>query len=629
MALKVTPSPKTEKIPPQPQNGDNNYRDKVRVREKDFDQGELVLDRIYVGGLDNHIADRDLFYFFSEFGAVRHVGIIVERGYSRGYGFVTFTCKEVVRRLLEGGEGNNLVLKGRRLRLGAARQRYDHTVWNRGQGWRRHEEPYSLDRAPVGEDPTKFSPESTAIDQASGNSPHPVDSQQVSNEHHLADPNNYSYYDSSLQSPYFSQSNPPVYPYSVPSHPVYYPQFQRVEYPQNSAFMPMSIPTSDMTWYPTAAYQDTTQIPDAGTTTSPALMASNTIYPVAQSSLEGSYTMVAQPDQFTSTSSPYWPQSPMYPVYYNYGQPTMVQYSYSGETLTYPFQPVPGYQDLALGLQGSAAYQDYSNATLAIEHQNDASSYPTGNSSGFTDAPDNSGSGYADAPQLSDSGFQDSTGGLLDRSGLSQDQSSYQYQTLATELHPVDTPRQGKGYLGMNAENRSTKNKMNSTDSPHTTGQDKSPPNSDQEQQNFTKLKPADCSRTEAGRNSGNQPTCTPAGKYSRFYPTPYKSFVPYTGNPSPRHFPFPSGPRPYYSGQGRGRGRIWGHNSGSGGKGQRDVNRPVILKKKQGKKSIVGERKVGDVAEEVVADNVGGEVGMTGNQPDILQGPLQNLEIK
>ena len=64
-------------------------------------QGELVHDMIYVGGLGQQIYEKDLFGFFSQFGEVSHVGIITEGDYSRGYGFVTFASKEVVRKLLD------------------------------------------------------------------------------------------------------------------------------------------------------------------------------------------------------------------------------------------------------------------------------------------------------------------------------------------------------------------------------------------------------------------------------------------------------------------------------------------------------------------------------------------------
>eukprot|EP00092_Neocalanus_flemingeri_P021158 GFUD01022932.1.p1 GENE.GFUD01022932.1~~GFUD01022932.1.p1 ORF type:complete len:300 (+),score=66.04 GFUD01022932.1:30-902(+) len=290
----------------------------------------------------------------------------------------------------------------------------------------------------------------------------------------------------------------------------------------------------------------------------------------------------------------------------------MVQYSYPGQTC--PYQSVPGYQDLASRLQGSTTNQDY---PIVIGHQNDVSSCP--NRDGYNEVPNDNVSGF-EAPHLSDSGYQDSTGGF-------QDESSHQYQTLATDVQ-VDTSRlsgQVSRHQGKNELNPST-DVPKSDNSPQKTPQKKSASNSNQDRENFTKLKPANCTQLEASRNSAvDQASFTPCGRYSRFYPSPYKSFGPFTGNPSPRHFPFPSGPRPYYSGQGRGRGRIWGYNGG-GGRGQGDYNGTSIQKKKQGKKSTGSDKRV---VEDGVAKNVGGEVEMTGNQPDILQGPLQKLEIK
>ena len=84
------------------ENHGNNYRERYRDNR---DQGELVNNRIYVGGLGYRIEERDLFYFFETFGPVQHGGIITLGGNSKGYGFVTFHCKEVVKRLLDTEEG--------------------------------------------------------------------------------------------------------------------------------------------------------------------------------------------------------------------------------------------------------------------------------------------------------------------------------------------------------------------------------------------------------------------------------------------------------------------------------------------------------------------------------------------
>jgi hypothetical protein len=108
-------------------------------------------------------------------------------------------------------------------------------------------------------------------------------------------------------------------------------------------------------------------------------------------------------------------------------------------------------------------------------------------------------------------------------------------------------------------------------------------------------------------------------GRDTRVFPSPYKSFSPYTGHPSPRQFPMSAGPKPYYSGQGQspGRGRIWGGQGGNSGRS--------IQKKKQVKKDAAGSDKVG------VGKKVGpsGGVGLSGVHPDILQGPMEKIEIK
>jgi hypothetical protein len=82
------------------------------------------------------------------------------------------------------------------------------------------------------------------------------------------------------------------------------------------------------------------------------------------------------------------------------------------------------------------------------------------------------------------------------------------------------------------------------------------------------------------------------------------------------------AGPRPYYSGQGqsRGRGRIWGGQGGNTGRS--------IQKKKQVKKDATGSDKDKVGGGKDVGPTLGG-VGLSGDHPDILQGPMEKLEIK
>jgi len=114
-------------------------------------------------------------------------------------------------------------------------------------------------------------------------------------------------------------------------------------------------------------------------------------------------------------------------------------------------------------------------------------------------------------------------------------------------------------------------------------------------------------------------------GRGSRGAPMHYRSFPPFPRNiPPARQFSFPPGngnPRPWYPQ--RGRGRVWGHNAGSRVEGNVRWN---VAKRKPSKKSAGNEVKKVVAREEV---KVQGSGGLGGNQPDILQGPLEKLEIK
>jgi len=571
-----------------------DYGNKYKDRQKDRDQGEVVHDRIYVGGLGHHIYDRDLFHFFSEFGAVRHVVVISDGGYSKGYGFVTFTCRESVRRLLEGGEeGENLVLKGRRLNIGAARQRfgqgqgYGQNLSGRSQeeAWARHVDKHCQANGSVsaGEDPSKTTPENEipAADNLPVNIYKPVGSHPSS-----SDPTTYSY-EASVQDPCCSevQGNIPFYPYPT-SYPIYCPQYLCHEYPQYAAYPPAP-PATDVTWCPNCPNTIPVSQDMCTSTTFPT---SNPIYPLTYStSVDGAlpyqYPMVTPTDQLPS-SGHYWPQTPTYPVLYDYGQPTMVQYSYN--------QLVAGYQHCP------------SDVTIAAEYQNNTtSSYPDT-------------SGCTEAPMLADSGYQDTTGGFQDTSNGNQEQDNTGCQPTATDRQQEHSPGgndQDSRYCSKNAGNLINK-AAPSSNIPLKSGHQKPLPNVDKEQQEFTKLKPAD-DKWEAARNSAVDPpgnSRSGSGRDSRVYPSPYKSFAPFTGNPpAPRHFPF-LGPRPYYPDMGqRGRGRIW-RNGGSQG-----ANHGRSSQKKRQKKRAA-------CSEEGQED---GGVGLSGNQPDILQGPLEKLVIK
>jgi len=102
-------------------NVENTVQNNLYTREP----SEVLTNRVYVGNLRYEIDDRDLYYFFYQFGPVHHARVITNRGgYSKGYGFVTFSGPEVARKFLERRETENIWLKGRKLRIGAARLSY-------------------------------------------------------------------------------------------------------------------------------------------------------------------------------------------------------------------------------------------------------------------------------------------------------------------------------------------------------------------------------------------------------------------------------------------------------------------------------------------------------------------------
>jgi len=537
-------------------HGDNNYRERYH---DDREQGELVDNRIYVGGLGYRIEERDLFYFFDTFGPVQHAGIITEGGNSKGYGFVTFHCKEVVKRLLDTEEGVGLVLKGRNLYVGPARQRHgqaQHYGRGRGQGLRRYDdEDYSQGENSPGKESYE-NPEAESVDSSQ-----PILSQPAS-------------YDPSVQLPCCPESSYPL------SYPLYYPQYPA--YPT---------PTPDMAWYPATQYQDMAML-SQDPYTGQVYPISTPPYPVSHSSSpEGtySYPLVVPVDHQFQPSGPYWPDQPtLYPLIYPYTQPAL-QFTSTGEI----FQPVPGYQEPAPVFQDVSAIQNYPH-----DEQN-ANTQP----------------GYSEHPQqLGDSGFQDSSS-FLDTTSCQDQPNDQSKQAVHAQA------RQGQEGRPQRERDSSQSNKpVSKPSNPPRFQQQKMSANFSQGQQNYTKLKSAENDRNVAVENRGFNNRG--GGRDSRVYPSPYKSFSPFTGNLPPRQFPFPAGPRPYFPGQGRGRGRIWGGYNIGGRRGENPGW--TVSKKKQGKKGA------GNDNQRVDSKETNQEpTSLSGNQPDILQGPLEKLEIK
>ena len=121
MAVKVlskTPPQSDERTIKDTGNDDDRKSPVYMMEER-----ETMSTRVYVGNLGYDVDDRDLYYFFYQFGPVEHARIIVYRsGFSKGFGFVTFHGAEVAKSVIEMSKKDNIWMNGRMLRIGAARQ---------------------------------------------------------------------------------------------------------------------------------------------------------------------------------------------------------------------------------------------------------------------------------------------------------------------------------------------------------------------------------------------------------------------------------------------------------------------------------------------------------------------------
>ncbi|KAL3319032.1 hypothetical protein Ciccas_002302 [Cichlidogyrus casuarinus] len=95
----------------------NNLLDTL-IRSK---VGTLVPNRIFVGGLPPNTSEDELRQFFSKFGQVKDVKVIIDRiAQSKGtYGFVTFESQEVAERIINI-EADTLVFQDRKLNISFA-----------------------------------------------------------------------------------------------------------------------------------------------------------------------------------------------------------------------------------------------------------------------------------------------------------------------------------------------------------------------------------------------------------------------------------------------------------------------------------------------------------------------------
>ncbi|XP_037552652.1 protein boule-like [Nematolebias whitei] len=71
-----------------------------------LDLATIIPNRIFVGGIDDGVRERDLWLYFSRYGAVKEVKVVLNReGVSIGYGFVTFETQEEVLKILSNADG--------------------------------------------------------------------------------------------------------------------------------------------------------------------------------------------------------------------------------------------------------------------------------------------------------------------------------------------------------------------------------------------------------------------------------------------------------------------------------------------------------------------------------------------
>jgi RNA recognition motif-containing protein len=85
--------------------------------------------KIFVGGLEPSVTDKDLIDFFSKFGEVKDASVLFDnnRNASRGFGFVSFEDKNVVDKLVKE---NNFMLKGRKIDVKKAQPKSEQKTKN-------------------------------------------------------------------------------------------------------------------------------------------------------------------------------------------------------------------------------------------------------------------------------------------------------------------------------------------------------------------------------------------------------------------------------------------------------------------------------------------------------------------
>ena len=85
--------------------------------------------KIFVGGLEPSVTEKDLIDFFSKYGKVKDASVLFDnnRNASRGFGFVSFEDKDVVDKLVKE---NNFVLKSRKIDVKRAQPKSEQKTKN-------------------------------------------------------------------------------------------------------------------------------------------------------------------------------------------------------------------------------------------------------------------------------------------------------------------------------------------------------------------------------------------------------------------------------------------------------------------------------------------------------------------
>ncbi|KAL7890746.1 hypothetical protein AOLI_G00002220 [Acnodon oligacanthus] len=80
--------------------------------------GTVIPNRIFVGGIDAKTNENDLRHFFSQYGMIKEVKIVIDRaGISKGYGFITFETQEDAQKILNDADR---LCRDKRLNIGQA-----------------------------------------------------------------------------------------------------------------------------------------------------------------------------------------------------------------------------------------------------------------------------------------------------------------------------------------------------------------------------------------------------------------------------------------------------------------------------------------------------------------------------